>query len=156
MGKKVLKVFLMIVACIAVFIISTLITITFLVIIGYSVAPRMEVPAGYYNKDEYFEKDSFQDYTDYCKYYYKEGEKLFEEAEKYTRVSKQDLEKLKERFVDFENAMEACRPEITYDFKLEQITIGDYVYIEKDRKDSYTLYLFDAESNVLYYIHHNI
>lgn len=40
----------------------------------------------YIDKDEHFDKDGFQDYTDYCKYYYEKSNNLFLENDTYTMV----------------------------------------------------------------------
>ena len=49
-----------------------------------------------------------------------------------------------------------------YDFDKVQITAGDYVRIESEYIEgtstyaSFDVYLYDVETNILYYIHNNI
>ncbi|MGN1133282.1 MAG: hypothetical protein ACI4RN_02390 [Oscillospiraceae bacterium] len=121
---------------------------------------------GYIDKEEHFE-DGFQDYTDYCKYIYSdEAEKRFADSEYYECVSIKDIDNIKSYFEDTEDWMAAEQRQKEYDFNTECITVGDYFCIETaegihdgleyGKFDNYTLYLFDCESNTLYYIHNNI
>lgn len=48
-----------------------------------------------------------------------------------------------------------------YDFDISLINSGDYVHIKADKKNdlnyySYSIYFYDIETHILYYIHHNI
>ena len=59
-------------------------------------------------------------------------------------------------FEEFEHWMLPKRAN-EYDFDKSQITVGDYVRIEGEGKDiSFNVYLYDIETNILYYIHNNI
>ena len=90
----------------------------------------VDAPIGYYDKQEYFDKDGFQDYTDYCKYYYTEKDDIkFSENEDYCYIGgKEDISEVVNYFEDFEVWMLPERAD-EYDFNKSQITIGDYVYI---------------------------
>lgn len=107
---------------------------------------------GYIDKEEHLDESRFQDFTDYCKYFYDEnGKKLFEESGLYTEVDKGYT--VKKYVDDFRQWMEAEDRLDEYDFKTSQITKGDYYNIVDERPDTecYTLYLYDSETNTLYY-----
>ena len=117
---------------------------------------------GYYKKEEYFDKEGFQDFTDYCKYYYEDKyDAKFAEDEKYSKVEEEDIPKVLEYFEEFEGWMLPKRAN-EYDFDKSQITAGDYVRIESKYIEgtsiyaSFNVYLYDIETNILYYIHNNI
>jgi len=113
---------------------------------------------GYYNKEEYWDTNGFQDYTDYCKYYYNENT-FFSENTSYKRVSITDIKTLKSYFNNFYNWMNIDNRLNEYDFQTEVISSTDYYYIENKNPsnfDSYTIYYYDTESKILYYIHSNI
>ncbi len=124
--------------------------------------PRVEqqIPAGYLQKEEHFEPNSFQDYTDYCKYWYSDAEP-FEQDERWHNVSEEEIGELRGYFENFRGWMEAEKRLDEYDFDSNCIGAGDSVRIEIgytpwSRYDDYTVYFFDAESGILYYIHNNI
>ena len=55
-----------------------------------------EIIEGYSNCEEYY-SDGFQDYIDYCKYFYKESEdKKFEENSYYSIVTKENIDDIAE------------------------------------------------------------
>lgn len=67
--------------------------------------------------------------------------------------------------MNFEHWMEIEERLDVYDFDIDVISEGDFVRIEtKEYGDSdpkwkfanYTIYLYDIESHILYYIHSNI
>jgi len=118
---------------------------------------------GYIDKDEYFDKEGFQDYTDYCKYYYEESNNLFLESNIYSVVIEDNIENIRSYFTNFESMMDSSE----YDFDDSCISEGDYIYIKtkewessEDSKytkfDDYTVYFYDTESATLFYIHSNI
>ncbi len=111
---------------------------------------------GYYNKEEYFEENAFMDYTDYCKYYYKEEyDEKFAKDKKYSEVKEEDIPEVLKYFDEFEGWMLPERAN-EYDFDKTQITPGDYVRIESQGVNvSFDVYLYDVETHILYYIHNN-
>ena len=124
------------------------------------------IPNGYINKEEYFDKNGFQDYTDYCKYYYSD-KTPFEKDSSYQKVTESDIDNIKGYFSNFEEAMKAGERINEYDFDDNCITSGDYVkIITKEgtqssnavygKYDNYNVYFFDVDSGILYYIHTNI
>ena len=124
--------------------------------------PRVEdkIPPGYVRKEEYFDPDGFQDYVDYCKYWYPDGE-AFEKDPHWHPVSEEEIEGIRGYFENFRAWMESDRRLDEYDFDPACIGAGDYVRIEIgsthwSQYDDYTLYFFDGETGVLYYIHANI
>lgn len=133
----------------------------------YSSSENKEVLKGYIGKEEYFDRNGFQDYTDYCKYYYNESNKLFLENDKYSLVKMEDIENIRSYFTNFESWMKEANRDNEYDFNDSCISEGDYIYIKtKEGKsigdsiykkfDDYSIYFYDVESATLFYIHTNI
>ena len=124
--------------------------------------PRVEdkIPPGYVRKEEHFDPDGFQDYVDYCKYCYPDAE-AFERDGRWHAVSEEEIEEIRGYFENFQGWMETAGRLEEYDFDPACIGAGDHVRIEIgsthwSQYDDYTLYFFDAETGVLYYIHSNI
>lgn len=119
---------------------------------------------GYHDSEEHWDPHGFQDYTDYCKYYYKDKlDKKFSNSFLYKKVEQEDIENITSYFMNFEKWMEIEERMDIYDFDTNIISEGDYFRIENERPDDpqwkfadYTIYLYDIESNVLYYFHSNI
>ncbi|MEG2290727.1 MAG: hypothetical protein RSA29_14685 [Clostridium sp.] len=122
---------------------------------------------GYIDKDEYFDKDGAQDYTDYGKYYYKESNNIFLKNDIYSLVKEEGIENIRSYFTNFKSWMDAGDRTDEYDFDDSCISEGDYIYIKtKEGKsigdskykkfDNYTIYFYDTESATLFYIHSNI
>lgn len=129
---------------------------------GVTAIPRVEdeIPAGFTQKEEHFDPDGFQDYVDYCKYWYPHGE-AFEKDPHWHPVSEEEIEGIRGYFENFRDWMETDDRLGEYDFDPACIDAGDYVRIEIgsthwSQYDDYTLYFFDGETGVLYYIHANI
>jgi len=145
--KNIIKVFL-IILCV------------FLIIyIIFDVNKKRPILTGYYDKAEYYQQGGFQDYTDYCKYYYKEEyDKSFEKSELYTKVTDKNIGGILVFFNEFEKWMETSGRSNEYDFDIDSINIEDYVYIDPERNTlkNYTIYLYDTDTHTLYYIHSNI
>ena len=115
--------------------------------------------------EEHFDTEGFQDYTDYCKYYYQDKSAVEKDA-RYSRVSKADIAAISNYFAHFRSSA-ATDVANAYDFNPNSISEGDYVLIEtKEGKpigdsfygkyDNYSVYFFDSDSCVLYYLHSNI
>ena len=124
--------------------------------------PRVEdeIPAGFVRKEEHFDPDGFQDYVDYCKYWYPDGE-AFARDGRWHAVSEEEIEDIRGYLENFRGWMETAGRLEEYDFDPACIGAGDHVRIEIgsthwSQYDDYTLYFFDAETGVLYYIHSNI
>lgn len=134
-----------------------------ILIIGYILHDKAIVK-GYYDKSEYYDSEGFQDYTDYCKYYYKEEyDDKFSENKLYSLVKEDDISDIVNIFRDFKQQMSLANRFDEYDFEESVITSGDYVYIKAkeydsdfEKYDSYTVYFYDTSEHILYYIHSNI
>lgn len=126
------------------------------------------IPEGYINKVEHYDKNGFQDHTDYCTYLYTDAA-AFETNELFQIVTESDIENIIGYFENFQKWMEVEQRLDEYDFDADCITSGDYVHIETkegtpigaseskyEKFDSYTVYYFDTESSTLYRIHNNI
>ena len=129
-------------------------------------SPNYEIPKGYIDKEEYIDPHGGQDFTDYCKYYYpNDGVPAIHKN--YQEVCEADFEEIQGYFSDFARRMETEDREGEYDFDPACITPGDYVRIRTkegtpigdsyyQKYDNYTVWFFDTEDCVLYYIHSNI
>lgn len=119
---------------------------------------------GYYDKAEYYDSEGFQDYTDYCKYYYNEEyDEKFSENKLYSLVNEENISDIVNIFRDFRQQMSLSNRYDEYDFDDNVITSDDYVYIKAKEYDSdfeeyinYTVYFYDTAEHTLYYIHSNI
>ena len=94
---------------------------------------------GYYKSVEHWDKQSFRDYLDYCKYFYKDDLK-FRTNKYYQKVTKKDIEKIHNRFKEIERWMKTCNRLDEYDFDYSKISIGDYYYLNGESYDNYTIY----------------
>ena len=121
---------------------------------GVSTVER-KIPAGYLQKEEHFDPDGFQDYTDYCKYWYPDATP-FEQDERWHEVSEEEIEEIRGYFENFRSWMETQGRLDEYDFDPACIGTGDYVRFDKRSMANYTVFFFDTESGILYYIHSNI
>lgn len=121
-----------------------------------------------YDKSMCYYSDGFQDYIDYCKYFYNEiSIKEFEKHSSFKRVTEQDVENIKGYFENFSNGVVHTEYDHNYDFDISNIKINDYYYI-KDKEgqpigesvykkyESYDVYYVDMKNDILYFLHNNI
>lgn len=124
--------------------------------------PRYESSDCYYG-------EGFQDYTDYCKYYFSKDDVVenLEENKYFRQVEVNDIDEVKSYFENFNSWVEYEEFKDSYDFKYECIDTSDYFYIENkdtcekyedypDKYSAYNVYFFDIQTRTLYYIHSNI
>ena len=123
-----------------------------------------------YENREFFTSGGFQDFTDYAKYHY-----IYinvEENKYLKKVQETDMEVIDEHLDDFERWIEAIKESdasnevvVNYDFDREIIDTEDYFYIDSEEiiwSDGdtslarYNIYLFDTQTQILYYFHNNI
>ena len=121
---------------------------------------------GSYNSKEFYSNGTFQDYTDYAKYYYDTID--FDGNNYLSKVKKSDILKLYSYVDNFEKWIQAINDNsdelvINYDFNRSIIGTEDYYYIfdrmnEKlyEKYDYYDVYFFDSQTSTLYYFHNNI
>ena len=109
--------------------------------------------------------DGFQDYTDYCKYYYAKQENVLEEVKNnpyFKLVTPDDITELNSYFDNFEGWLEYVEYQDKYDFQRNDIDTEDYFYIENDEISEkhkywdYDVYFFDVQTKTLFFIHNNI
>ena len=109
--------------------------------------------------------DGFQDYTDYCKYYYVKQENILEEVKNspyFKPVTPDDITELNSYFDNFEGWLEYVEYKDKYDFQRNDIDTEDYFYIENDEISEkhkywdYDVYFFDVQTQTLFFIHNNI
>ena len=104
----------------------------------------------------------FRDFTDYGVYSYKETK--IENTDKFRRID--DTSEIEIYINDFNGWVENHKDEEfkNYDFDIDIIDNSDYYYIydkstEDDmysKYDYYDIYLFDSQTEVLYYFHNDI
>lgn len=116
------------------------------------------IPKGYTSYKQYYDKEGFMDYTDYCYYVYT-GADAIKANGRYTELKRgdngketymDDVKKAAEEFVDWMKALER-EGELT--FSLSDITEGDYAYLKENSYSIITLYFFDTQTNTLHYMH---
>ncbi len=145
-----------------------LVLILVLLITGCSMQDNnnVRIPKGYIDSQEYFDKDGFQDYTDYAKYIYSSKNVIVDNKE-YKKITSEDIENIIGYFDNFHDWMETSNRLNEYDFEKSIINEGDYIKIitkegknignaKYEKYDDYSVYFFDIETNTLYYIHNNI
>lgn len=140
--------------------------VVFLITGCASQANYAEIPKGYTDKEEHYDQDGFQDYTDYAKYIYPSQEIIINDSE-YEKITKDDIENIEGYFENFRNWMRVCNRLDEYDFDESIINEGDYIRIKTkegqkigdskyEKYENYSIYYFDLETLTLYYIHNNI
>ena len=125
---------------------------------------------GKYEKNEFFTSGGFQDYTDYAKYYFTSANIV--ENKYLNKVQETDFVIINTHLDDFEGWIETIKNSesssevvVNYDFNRRIIDTEDYFYIDSEDhiwSDGHTslvrynIYLFDTQTQVLYYFHNNI
>ena len=121
---------------------------------------------GYYKAEEHFDTFAIQDSVDYCKYYYTDKyDEIF--TKEYSKISEENINEIKEYFNKFREWMEACDRLNEYDFDESIIDSNDLYLlydkfnnnsssIEYKKFENFTMYFYDINNHVLYYIHANI
>lgn len=116
-----------------------------------------------YESSDCYYSEGFQDFTNYCKYYFSK-----DDVEKITNnrylnpVTNDNIAELNGYFDDFESWIEFVDYKEKYDFKRDIIDTEDYFYIENDETIKehkywdYNVYFFDVQTKTLYFIHNNI
>ena len=133
---------------------------------GCSQSKMVGIPDGYIDKEEYYDKDGFQDYTDYAKYMYDSKDVIINNKE-YKKIEQDDIQNIIGYFEDFSGWMKAADRLSEFDFDINNINEGDYVKIETKegqkiangkygKYDNNSVYFFDIETLNMYYIHNNI
>ncbi|MBR0134984.1 MAG: hypothetical protein IJM18_02185 [Clostridia bacterium] len=124
------------------------------------------IPSGFIGSEEHMDEEGFRQYTDYCKYYYPGPEK-FVKNKRYKPVSEVGTETVKGYFDDMETRLQAFGRLEEYDFDPAMISEDDLVRIVTKEGEpvgcsgryeeyaNYDVWLFDTETNTLYYIHNN-
>lgn len=151
---------------------AVLACVVFLLSITSCAVPEDKVIAslGKYEKHEFFSSGGFQDYTDYAKYYYTTAKVADNKYLK--KIQETDLDIINTHLDDFEGWIETIKRTdasnevvVNYDFDRGIIDAEDYFYIDSEEHTwddghtslvKYNIYLFDTQTQVLYYFHNNI
>ena len=160
-AKKIsIKTFLPIVHCLVAFL--------FLLSLNYAPANYkntvLETLSNYDSSDCYY-SDGFQDYTNYCKYYYFKQDDVLDKLKNcsyFKNVKPDDIMEINSYFDNFEGWLEYVDYKDKYDFQRNIIDTEDYFYIENDETEeehkywNYDVYFFDVQTKTLFFIHNNI
>ena len=146
--------------------------VVFLLSISSCAVPEDEVivSLGEYEKNEFFTSGGFQDYTDYAKYYFTSANIV--ENKYLNKVQETDFDIINTHLDDFEEWIDTIKDieplsevVVNYDFDREIIDTEDYFYIDSEEHTwsdghtalvRYNIYLFDTQTQVLYFFHNNI
>ena len=125
---------------------------------------------GKYEKNEFFTSGGFQDYTDYAKYYFTSANIV--ENKYLNKIQETDFVIINTHLDDFERWIETIKNSesssevvVNYDFNRKIIDTEDYFYIDSEDHTwsdghtslvRYNIYLFDTQTQVLYFFHNNI
>lgn len=120
---------------------------------------------GQYESKQVWTHGEFQDYTDFGLYSYSSAKIV--DNPYFKAVSETDIALIYEFVDNFEKWIESfCKNNpsdelvVNYAFDRSVIDTGDYFYIyEKEnysRFSCYDIWIFDIQTNILYYFHHNI
>ena len=149
-----------------------LVCVIFLLTITSCAVPEDKVIAslGEYEKKEFFTSGGFQDYTDYAKFYFTSAN--VEENKYLSKIQETDFAIIITHLDDFEewiatikNGDPSSEVVVNYDFDRGIIDIEDSFYIDSEVHTwsdghtslvKYNIYLFDTQTQVLYYFHNNI
>ena len=115
---------------------------------------------GKYRSFEWYSEGTFQDYTDYGKFYYDSVD--FTKNRYFQKIETSDITILNEHLDDFDNWVELFRKEdpcqelgLNYDFDRSVIDCEDYLYMESELHTwsdghmtflKYDIYFFDTQS----------
>lgn len=149
-----------------------LITVTPLIAVtGCSEEKEPEQIIKGYKDSQVYSDNNENDKENFSKYIYDEGaEKNFAKSQDYEKVTAENKEDISGIFEDFQKWASISTFQDEYDIKPDIVTEGDYFCIvDSDLNNDnigqrksrtvyrqYTLYLYDTESNTLYYINHDI
>lgn len=134
------------------------------------VEDKVVASLGEYESREFFTSGGFQDYADYAIYHYKSTN--VEENKYLKKVQESDKEVILVHLDVFEVWIEAIKNNdasnevvVNYDFDREIIDTEDYFYIDSKEETwddgetalvKHNIYLFDTQTQILYYFHNNI
>ena len=123
-----------------------------------------------YRSKAFYTSGGFQDYTDYARYAYRSvSTRQLESSPYFSPVTAENTDELLLYIDDFEGWVRISGGELlaNYDFERFIISEGDYCCIKSrfgepigqstyGKFDSYNIYLFDFDTQTLYYFHNNI
>ena len=125
---------------------------------GTGTAKDGNIPKGYTSYQQFYDKEGFMDYTDYCYYSYNSADAV-RSNKNYVQLKKGDsdkethFDKVTKAAEDFIGWMRTLDRENELTFALSDITEGDYAYLKDNSYSIITLYFFDTETNTLHYMH---
>lgn len=120
--------------------------------------------------EDYHQYGWWQDYTIYSKYTFENSN--IENNEYLKQMNEEDVEEFKYYLACYDEWIDVISDDLNdrdlvrnYDFDKNIISTKDYCYIDdytlvdpnfEMKPDSYNLYFFDTETEILYYFHNNI
>ncbi len=160
----------LLIACIpfVIFVIAVIVFIVKFAIFNATYIPDYQEEINLIGENEritYYSNDGFQDYTDYAVYTFSYAN--IENNQNFQKLGEQRSE-LEAYLDNFENWVKISREDSEihkyYDFDKSIIDENDYIYISDKSEnesmyskfDSYNVYIFDTQTNMLYFFHSNI
>lgn len=130
------------------------------------VSPQQEIieSIGKSECEVYYSNNGFQDYTDFAVYNYSDAD--IEKSENFSKNYNQNV--IENYLDDFEKTVNSYTEDIEikrhYKFNREIIDSEDYIYIYDKADDGelhsqfmyYDIYIFDIQTEKLYYFHNNM
>ena len=136
--------------------------VVYLLFIVIDISCDFRILAGYSSSAEYYQKDVFQDSTDYAEYYYEENkDDHFRKSKYYEKLTKEKSAELTYFLDDFERCLYLHRADYEkwYSFSRDFIDGEDYCSITfrypENKLESYNIYYYDMQSHTLYFFHSN-
>ena len=133
----------------------------YLIFIIVDISYDFRILSGYFSSEKYYQKDVFQDTTDYAEYYYEaETDERFRKSKYYGKVTREKGEELCFLLDDFERCLESRKDYGEwYAFRRDFIGEEDYCSITfrypENKMESYTIYYYDVQTHTLYFFHSN-
>jgi hypothetical protein len=147
--KKKINILLVVLVIILLFVLS-------LLFLDYLLQDR-NIVQGYYKLETYGDREKFQHYAEYYKYYYHEDQDIhFHQL--YYKIKSDNIERIKLYCNNFKGVMNAQDGLSEYDFDESIINESNYFKIIKPSEDNkefydYTVYIYDTSEHLLYYLH---
>ena len=155
-------------------VIACILIVAGLVLFGYSRLPgkthAVVSSLGKYADRVFYTSGGFQDFTDYAKYYFTAADIV--ENKHLNKIQETDFAMINAHLDDFEGWIDTIKDSdpsdevvVNYDFNRGMVDTEDYFYIDSEEHTwsdgdtslvRYDIYLFDAQTQILYYFHNNI
>lgn len=124
------------------------------------------VPDGFVSREENYDPHPGQDHIDYCIWVYGDAS-AFESGSDFRQVGEEDVKRIRGYFENFTSVWNSSGRTGEWEFDPGCVSPGDFVRVSTKEGepigeyrygvfDDYSVYFFDSDALVLYYIHSNI